>query len=40
MTAVDATKRPAPVQGSASLSILRHPGFVIARLAGDDLRLA
>jgi anti-sigma B factor antagonist len=35
MTAVDATKRPAPVQGNASLSVLRHPAFVIARLEGD-----
>jgi anti-sigma B factor antagonist len=35
MTAVDATKRPAPVQAAASLSVLRRPAFIIARLEGD-----
>jgi len=35
MTAVDATKGPGPVQADASLSVLRSPAFIIARLEGD-----
>jgi anti-anti-sigma factor len=35
MTAVDAVRGPAQVPAEASLSVLRRPGLIIARLEGD-----
>jgi anti-anti-sigma factor len=35
MTAVDAARRPAPVQAAGSLSVLSGPACTIARLAGE-----